>query len=506
MTQRFVNNFGTTLAATLGASDTFMGVASTDGLPSLGPGEFCLLTLYRGYGIEESGYEVVKVTAIAPKQLTVERAYEGAAPSLFLAGTRVEARNTARSMEAKLDKNVGDAIANSIAVLRSDVAKIAAATGDTLTTARALAAPDWLRCDGSDYLSSSYPVLATLLGPVRDLVKLPDPASLPAAGGVGMSYSGDGVYLAISHFTTPFITVYKQTAGVYGKLAALPTITNTGNCAAFSPDGIHLAVGGENSPYLTIFKRTGDTFAKLTVTTGITAVVSAMAFSPDGTYLAVGHDSTPFLSIFKRAGDVFTKLADPATIPSGTSVRTVAFSPDGQHLMIGKTSAPNMMVYKRAGDVFTNLTGIPYISAVQGAAYSPDSKYLVTGQFLAPYLAIYARSADTYTQVYNINKTPVAQPSSIAFSPITGELAISVFATPGVALYQRNGDDFKISDGLPTVTASPGVGFSPVGYDLAVGLNATPFVNVIRGIPDTTRVRMPNLPSSDSRLINYIKT
>ena len=380
--------------------------------------------------------------------------------------------------------------------------------GDLLLTARRLDSPAWLPSNGADYMASSYPGLAGLLGPVRDLIKLPDPASLPAASISGISYSGDGVYAALSNFTTPFISVYKQVSGAYVKLADLPTITNTGNCVGFSPDGVHLAVGGENSPFLTIYKRTGDTFAKLTVTTGITAVVSALAFSPDGTHLVVGHDNTPFMSIFKRVGDVFTKLANPATIPSGASVRSVAFSPDGQHVMIGKTSAPNMMIYKRTGDVFTNLTSVPALSGnnVSSAAYSPDNKYLVTAQFLAPYFAVYVRSIDTYTQVYNISKSPVQEPSGIAFSQITGELAISVRAAPGVAVYQRNGDDFKISEGFPSIAAAGSVAFSPVGYDLAIGLIASPYLNVLRGVPDSTRVRVPNLPSSDSRLINYIKT
>lgn len=99
MTQRFVNNYATTVAATLGAGDTFLQVDSAAALPSLAPGEYLLLTLFRKTGVQESGHEVVRVTEIVENQLTVTRSVEGAAASMFLAGDHVEARMTAGSAE-----------------------------------------------------------------------------------------------------------------------------------------------------------------------------------------------------------------------------------------------------------------------------------------------------------------------------------------------------------------------------------------------------------------------
>ena len=95
MTQRFVNNYFTTVAATFGAADTFLQVASTAGLPTLAAGEYLLLTVFKKVGVIESAHEVVKVTGIVANQLTVQRGIEGAAPSMFLTGDRVEARFTA---------------------------------------------------------------------------------------------------------------------------------------------------------------------------------------------------------------------------------------------------------------------------------------------------------------------------------------------------------------------------------------------------------------------------
>lgn len=95
MTQRFVNNYSTTVAATFGAADTFLQVASTAGLPTLAAGEYLLLTVFKKVGADESAHEVVKVTEIVANQLTVQRGFEGAAPGMFLTGDRVEARFTA---------------------------------------------------------------------------------------------------------------------------------------------------------------------------------------------------------------------------------------------------------------------------------------------------------------------------------------------------------------------------------------------------------------------------
>lgn len=104
MTQRFVNNYATTVAATLGAGDTFLQVDSAAALPLLATGEYLLLTLFRKTGVQESGHEVVRVTEIVENQLTVTRSVEGAAASMFLAGDHVEARMTAGSAENMAQK------------------------------------------------------------------------------------------------------------------------------------------------------------------------------------------------------------------------------------------------------------------------------------------------------------------------------------------------------------------------------------------------------------------
>lgn len=101
MTQLFVNNFRTRLAAPLAANATVMYLESAAGLPQMTPEDKNTLnvTLFRGDGFRESGWEVVTITSRIGNACTVIRSTEGAAPSLFaVENTLVEARITAGSL------------------------------------------------------------------------------------------------------------------------------------------------------------------------------------------------------------------------------------------------------------------------------------------------------------------------------------------------------------------------------------------------------------------------
>lgn len=139
-TQRFVNNFRTSITATFGVADTFLNLTSVAGLPTLTGGDFFTLTLFRLTGVQESGWEVVKVTSITGNQCTVERSYEGAAASQFLvAGTVVEARWTAKAGLDKADKAALGTAANLNAPATGDASSSELVKGsDTrLTNSRA---------------------------------------------------------------------------------------------------------------------------------------------------------------------------------------------------------------------------------------------------------------------------------------------------------------------------------------------------------------------------------
>ena len=88
-----------------------------------------------------------------------------------------------------------------------------------------------------------------------------------------------------------------------------------------------LAVGHFSSPFVTIYGQDADDFTKLENPAALpTNNGYGVAFSADGTYMAVAHSTSPYVTIYKRSGDTFTKLANPAALPTSLG-RGVAFYP-----------------------------------------------------------------------------------------------------------------------------------------------------------------------------------
>jgi hypothetical protein len=230
-------------------------------------------------------------------------------------------------------------------------------TGDMLQTLRPIGAPDWVPCDGGTYLKSAYAALGALasgFGFVAPTIKTAGPSALPAGNARGCTFSPDGTYLAVAHYTTPFITIYKRSGDTFTKLAnpsALPANAATG--FAFSPDGNYLAVAHEVTPFITIYKRSGDTFTKLSNPSALPAsTANGCAFSPDGNYLAVAHSGTPFITIYKRSGDTFTKLSNPSALPANNAY-DCTFSPDGNYLAVAHSGTPFITIYGQVVDSTT---------------------------------------------------------------------------------------------------------------------------------------------------------
>jgi hypothetical protein len=122
--------------------------------------------------------------------------------------------------------------------------------GDVLTTARTLAAPDWLKCDGSVYLRASYPAVEGLLPPPTDGITWTQ-RTLPASAYWYAVTYGNGVFVAVAYSNTIAAT---SPDGITWTQSTLPTnanwlsvtygngvfvaVASGGTIAATSPDGI----------------------------------------------------------------------------------------------------------------------------------------------------------------------------------------------------------------------------------------------------------------------------
>lgn len=366
--------------------------------------------------------------------------------------------------------------------------------GDVLTTARPVAAPQWLLADGAVYSKAVYPALGAVMSSFGQEVTeppthvLPDPAEPPAGLAYDVAFSPDGTYMAVTHNTAPYVTIYKRSGDVFTKLpnpATLPVEAAYG--AAFSADGTYLAVAHALAPFVTVYKRAGDVFTKLADPASLpTGAALDVAFSADGTYLAVAHGTTPFVTIYKRAGDVFTKLANPSVLPTGQAYG-VAFSADGTYLAVAHDVTPFVTIYKRAGDVFTKLTNPSTLPVGQaaGLSFSPDGTYLAVAHVTTPFVTIYKRAGDVFTKLANPAVLPAGQAYGAAFSPDGTYLAVSHNTAPFVTIYKRAADVFtKEPDLSPTPGTARGLayfkGATKLNYLLGIAVTGAPYVRVYR--------------------------
>jgi WD40 repeat protein len=315
--------------------------------------------------------------------------------------------------------------------------------------------------------------------------KLADPADLPASEGLGVSFSSDGVYMAVAHTTTPFITIYRRSGNTFTKVANPSDLPIGGATAvAFSSDGVYLAVGHSSTPRITVYKRSGDTFTKLASPTDIPSTgVSSVAFSSDGTYLCIGFAASPYIWIFKRSGDTFTRLSDPATPPTGTG-RSLSFSSDGVYLGVAHANSPYISVYKRSGDTFEKVSDPATLPTGQGngIAFSSDGTYLNVAHATTPFVTIYKRSGDTLTKLSNPGTLPTDTGQTAASSPDGTYMSIGHITTPYVTIYKRSGDTFtKLTNPTTLPTGfSRSVTFSTDGAYMAAGHSTTPFITIYK--------------------------
>jgi WD40 repeat protein len=269
-----------------------------------------------------------------------------------------------------------------------------------------------------------------------DFKKVRDPAILPPGFGSGVSFSPDTNFLAVKHSTTPFISIYVNDRGIFRKLANPATLpTNNQGDAKFSPDGNYLAVAqGFSTPYLTIYKRNGSSFIKLADPSDMPTGEGRLAFSPDGVYLAVKYNASPFLTIYTRDGDTFTKIPDLQSMPGSGFGNGITFSPDSVYLAMG--SGSSVMIYKKDGTTFTLLNTFSTSGTQYGLSFSSDGNYLSLSFNSSPGIRLYKRNGDVFTEL------PITIPDNqngrdVSFSPNGTYLAHGANANNAVTVYKN---------------------------------------------------------------------
>ena len=306
-------------------------------------------------------------------------------------------------------------------------------------------------------------------------------ASLTPAGSANaVTWSPNGLYLAVGHSTSPRLTVYRRSANTFTSVGVPPTFGGACNSLNFSSDGDYLAGVATGTGFrLRVFKRSGDVFTHLStgVDFDIPGTGNSCAFSPDTNLLAVGHvfSSSVSLAVYSRSAHTFTRLtsADQST----TTVNSVSWSPDGAYLVAGTSADATLLhIWSRSGTTFTKLNSTTVFSSlptsnVRGVAYSPDGNYLAVALNADPFVAVYKRTgATTYQLLSAPSIKPTGIGNAVSWSPDGAYLTVAHNVNPFFTTYKLKNDvltNQASPSGLPT-TIGNACAWSPNANSLAV--------------------------------------
>lgn len=209
-----------------------------------------------------------------------------------------------------------------------------------------------------------------------------NPGTLPTGAGTSGDWHPTERAVAISHTTSPYVSVYPWSAAGYGTKFTNPGTLPAGNgyCVSWSPLGDYLAVTHAATPFISVYA-----FDLITGIGGKSADPSplpatqsggsprSVAWSPGGGWIVMGTGTTPFVwsCAFNRSTGTFgTPQTDPVSnIPAG-EVRSVAFSKDGAYVFIGATGSAAIFPFDETNGInwtsplTTGFAALTYIDAV----------------------------------------------------------------------------------------------------------------------------------------------
>jgi hypothetical protein len=237
----------------------------------------------------------------------------------------------------------------------------------------------------------------------------------------------EGPYaIAVSHFTTPFITAYPWSGnGFSTKFSDPGTLpANTGNGVAFTPAGDAIAVAHDTTPFITAYPWSGSGFGTKFSNPGTLPAGNGrgVAFTPAGDAIAVAHATTPFITAYPWSGSGFgTKFSDPGTLPASTGFG-VAFSPAGDAIAVAHGSSPFITAYPWSGSGFGTKFSDPGTlpaSTGRGVAFSPAGDAIAVAHETTPFITAYPWSGSGFgTKFSNPGTLPAGNSTGVAFTTL----------------------------------------------------------------------------------------
>ena len=266
------------------------------------------------------------------------------------------------------------------------------------------------------------------------------PATLPTGTGLGVSFNKLGNEIAIGHVTGPFVSTYPWSSGFGAKYADPATnVAGTGFDVDFRIGNTDLAVAEEFTPFISVYAwNVGSGFGSkhLNPATLPAGQGLGVEFSPSGADIAVAHSFTPFITAYPWTTTFGIKYSDPLTLPIDEGER-VAFSPDGSLLALASFSTPFILVYDWAsgfGAKYADPATLPSDIA-NSVVFSPDGLNIAVAHYVSPFISVYPWSSGFGAKYADPATLPASTSFDSGFSPDGKDIAISHAITPFISVY-----------------------------------------------------------------------
>lgn len=294
-----------------------------------------------------------------------------------------------------------------------------------------------------------------------NLVKIPNPATLPEGTINAVSWSPDGKYLAVLSGSAPNTIIYSL--DLTGSAPSLALVTSNSDFAGFdlswSPDSKHIAFTQASFFSVTPIKVYSFDGTSLTLSateispSAKTGVAICISWSPSGKYIAVGctGDGTSTqirltVYIFNGASTILKVLDVSGTkLPDG-QVSSVTWSPTEQYISVSHTGGYKSTVYKYtpptgySGQLIEKLSPSGATPGGDGlcTAWSTDGRHYAVGLSVTPYLAVYSvEDGELYYVLYNYagGAPPEGAVRDISWSPNGKFVAVVHDSHPHITVY-----------------------------------------------------------------------
>lgn len=342
--------------------------------------------------------------------------------------------------------------------------------------------------------------LATTAYVSGEISKIPQPESLStsfknALNGTSFNVTLDGTSHAI------------WSGEPVGKLSNISLPGSLLKSARVSPDGLYLAIVHANSPYVSIFSIDYESgqFHKLNHA-AFSSNANRVEWTPDGKCLVVGSSVSPYVQIYKFSTSDLTftlGTVDTARLPATDQVTPFVFSIDSKK-MIAKgyrfTTVHNHYLFEFSLDTnsatltYKNHFFTPTSKQIYSFAVNPSNGdfFVHTNSTANGIVDVYSYDPVTTNFTYSYNlQIPLSTSTSdqMSFSPNGGFCAITHSSGNGATVFKKTTSSYSALSysGTTTTTSKLDIAWHPSGlyFITSVGGVAGSFSNLYR-VSDTT--------------------